>query len=60
MCRRSGRVFISSKMPKEVEEVLTLSQALISANDPIEEKFRQFEAQIEILKAEKDPGTMDS
>jgi len=49
-----------AKTPEQVQKVLTLGEDSLRKNDPIEEKFRQVEAQLELLKAGKDLETADS
>jgi hypothetical protein len=49
----------TGKTPEQVKELLSVGEDFLRDTDPIEENFRQFEAQIEMLKAGKDPGMID-
>jgi len=50
----------TGETPEQVKKLLSLGEDFFRDTDPIEENFRQFDAQIEILKTGRDPGTTDS
>ena len=50
----------TGETPEQVKKLLSLGEDFCRDTDPIEENFRQFDAQIEILKTGRDPGTTDS